>query len=126
MASPDHIDTIIGAHVELTGSLRNTGSIHVHGTVTGDIHSEETVIIGPSAIVTGPVHAKIVDVSGKVHGAIHATQHIELQSTSRIEGDLVTSTLSIKTGATFIGTSTMHRGDAQPDNKKNKPRLEID
>ncbi len=133
----DHIDTVVGAQVELKGSLHNHGSIQIHGKVTGDVHSDETVIIGETAVVTGPITAKIVDVAGQVHGSITAEQQIELQPKSMVKGDLSTRILSIKPGAAFIGKSTMLKEgaamiadssdeDTEVESTKRKPRLEID
>lgn len=130
----DQVDTIIGAQVELKGSLHNQGSIHIHGKVNGDIVSDNMVVIGETAIVTGPIQAKVVDVSGQVHGSITAEQHIELQPKSLVKGDMTTSRLSIKPGATFIGKSQMnnsehpdlHNEDSEEVIEKKKPRLEIE
>lgn len=100
-------DTIIGAGVELKGSLHNHGPIHIHGHVNGEITCENQVVIGESAVITGPITAKQVDVSGQVHGNIVAENLIELQPKSLVRGDLKTTRLSIKPGATFIGRSQM-------------------
>lgn len=126
----DQVDTIVGAHVELKGSLHNQGPIHIHGHVTGDIVSDSTVLVGETAIVTGPITAKQVDVAGQVHGTITAELHIELHPKSLVKGDLITNQLSIKPGAVFIGTSQMNigpEGTAElPASEKKKPRLEIE
>lgn len=123
----EQADTIVGAHVELKGSLRNQGSIHIHGSVTGDVHSDAAVIIGETAVVTGPITAKIVDISGQVHGSVTADEHIELQPKSLVKGDLNTKRLSIKPGATFIGKSTMPSGrDHEGAEEKKQPRLEVE
>lgn len=129
----EQVDTIVGAHVELKGSLHNQGSIQIHGQITGDVVSQATVFVGETAIVTGPITAKHVDVAGQVHGAITAEQHIELQPKSVVKGDLHTKQLSIKPGALFIGKSLMETTgevtevhDEDDSSPKRKPRLEID
>ncbi|HSI20172.1 MAG TPA: polymer-forming cytoskeletal protein [Verrucomicrobiae bacterium] len=123
----EQADTIVGAQVELKGSLKNHGSIHIHGFVTGDIHSDAAVIIGETAVVTGPVSAKVVEVGGQVHGSITAEEHIELHPKSLVKGDLTTKRLSIKAGATFIGKSSMPTPHGDNDEiEKKKPRLEVE
>lgn len=128
-------DTIVGANVELQGSLRNRGPIHIHGKVTGDISSDSLIVIGETAVVLGPINARQVDVAGKVEGAINAEEQIELQPKSFVKGDLTCSRLSIKPGATFVGKSNMqephagHGGSAAAGEEvveKKRPRLEIE
>jgi len=125
----EQIDTIIGAQVELTGSLRNEGPIQIHGRVNGDVISQSIVFVGETAVVTGPITAKSVEVAGQVYGSITAEGHIELHPKSQVKGDLTTKQLSIKPGALFFGTSNMELpgSEATPDNpSKRKPRLEIE
>ncbi|CAN5200538.1 polymer-forming cytoskeletal protein [soil metagenome] len=127
----DQIDTIVGAHVELTGSLHNQGSIQIHGRIKGDIVSNASVMVGETAIVTGPITAKFVEVAGQVIGSINAEQHIELQGKSIVKGDITTKQLSIKPGAVFIGKSSMDvPGNLEVDEDagaaKRKPRLEVE
>jgi cytoskeletal protein CcmA (bactofilin family) len=130
----EQVDTVVGAHVELKGSLKNKGAIHIHGHVTGDVTSDSIVLIGETAVVHGPVKAKQVEVAGQVHGSITADEQIELQPKSLVKGDLTTNRLSIRPGATFIGKSNMnesteqmmHEDDMDMPVEKKKPRLEID
>ncbi|MEI6477723.1 MAG: polymer-forming cytoskeletal protein [bacterium] len=123
----EQVDTIVGAQVELKGSIHNPGSIHIHGQVTGDIVSEATVLIGETAIIHGPITAKQVEVAGQVHGSITAEEQIELQPKSLVKGDLTTQRLSIRPGAVFIGKSQMNLpGSEGPTEPKKRPRLEVE
>lgn len=125
----EQTDTVIGASVELKGSLRNAGPIQIHGKVVGDVVCESSVFIGETAVITGPITAKQVDVAGQVHGSITAETQIELHPKSLVKGDLATTRLSIKPGATFIGKSQMpSHGEALADDDidKKKPRAEVE
>jgi cytoskeletal protein CcmA (bactofilin family) len=125
----EQVDTIVGAQVELKGSLRNQGSIHIHGHVTGDVHSDAAVIVGETAVVTGPITAKVVEIAGQVHGSIAAEEHIELHSKCLVKGDLTTKRLAIKPGAIFVGKSVMPINDAgstEVAEEKRRPRLEVE
>jgi cytoskeletal protein CcmA (bactofilin family) len=127
-------DTIIGANVEIKGSLHNHGPIQIHGKVIGDVVSDSLVIIGESAIITGPISAKQVDISGQVHGTVTADEQIELQPKSLVKGDLSTNRLSIKPGAVFIGKSIMKsteinssvEEDSENLSIKKRPRMEVE
>lgn len=125
----EQADTIVGAQVELKGSLRNHGSIQVHGTITGDIQSDATVFIGETATVHGPITAKVVEIAGQVHGSVNADEHIELHPKSLVKGDLSTKRLSIKPGAVFVGKSTMPVPEGvkeMAEEERKKPRLEVE
>lgn len=141
----NEIDTIIGAQVELKGSLHNEGPILIHGRIIGEVSSNANVLVGESAIITGPINAKNVEVSGQVIGNITTLEMIELQPKSVVKGDLNCSILSIKPGASFIGKSQMGGKEPAVQNTpktsdlkadleqeiaeatiKHKPRLEID
>lgn len=142
----EQTDTIVGVNVELKGSLKNRGPIHIHGRVTGDVISDSLVVIGETAVVTGPITAKIVDVSGQVHGSITVEEQVELQPKSLVKGDITSASLSVKPGAIFIGKSQMNistdqmasladpLGDEEKADggmteeviEKKKPRLEIE
>jgi cytoskeletal protein CcmA (bactofilin family) len=130
---PEQADTVIGANVEIKGSLHNHGPIQIHGKVIGDIVSDSLVVIGESAIITGPISARQVEVSGQVHGTITAEEQIELHPKSLVKGDLATNRLSIKPGAVFIGKSQMRAVELAEDETntdlnaaKKRPRMEVE
>jgi cytoskeletal protein CcmA (bactofilin family) len=127
----EQTDTIIGANVELKGSLHNHGPIQIFGKIVGDISSDSQIFIGETAIVQGPIRAKQVEIAGQVQGTVTAESQIELQPKSVVHGDLITSRLSIKPGAVFIGTSKMMNVEEgamnlehDPSDKK-RPRVEV-
>ncbi len=100
-------DTIIGQNVKLQGNVSNQGAIQVNGIVEGEIQSGSTVIVGPGAVVKGPIKAKVVEVSGEVQGPITATERLEIQPKGKLLGDSTTRSLVIKLGAVFIGKSEL-------------------
>lgn len=108
-------DTIIGQNVKLQGNLSNQGAIQVNGTVEGQIESDSTVIIGANALVKGPIHAKIVEVSGEIHGSVVAEDRLELNPKAKVFGDVSTKNFVVKLGASFEGKSTILK-----DNEANK------
>ena len=99
--------TIVGAGVKLTGALKDHNDIMVFGRVEGEVTSESNVFIGETAVIKGPVNANAITISGKVHGSIDGKEKIEIDPTGLVNGSIVTKELIIKSGATFIGKSTM-------------------
>ena len=110
-------DTIIGLNVVLKGNLHNKGSIQVNGTVEGEVKSDENITIGETALIKGPVSAKIIEISGEVKGLIEASEKLEINPTGKVFGDINAKTLIIKQGATFVGKSLMP-SDAPKDHSK--------
>lgn len=107
MDTQEEFDTIVGESVELTGSIANTGSILINGTVHGDVKSEQSIVVGQNAHVEGPITATTVQVSGRVTGSISASDTLELLPESRVDGDIAAGVLNIQPGAIFNGSSKM-------------------
>lgn len=134
----ENFDTIVGEDVELTGSIKNTGSILINGTVKGDVESQQAVVIGQNARVEGPVIGNTVQVSGTVDGAINAVDTLEMMPESEVSGDIKAAILNIQPGASFNGTSSMNvdqaeggkkkdeKSDSKEELKKPSPKLEVE
>ena len=99
--------TIIGTNVILTGTIKDAGDIAVHGRVDGEITCERSIVIGETAEVKGPVSGQIVTVAGVVRGSIDAGQKLELLPTGKVYGSSSARELIIRSGAIFVGKSTM-------------------
>jgi cytoskeletal protein CcmA (bactofilin family) len=120
MAQDQH-DTIIGAQVQLTGTIKTNGSIFIFGGVEGEISSESTVVIGEGATVVGPVSAKSIELAGTVHGHVVAREQVELGPKSSLHGDLTAGQLTVKPGARFNGTC--HMQDERPTRSSSKHQV---
>jgi len=121
MDTQEEFDTIVGESVELTGSIANTGSILINGTVHGDVKSEQSIVVGQNAHVEGPITATTVQVSGRVTGAINASDTLELLPDSRVDGDIAAGVLNIQPGAIFNGSSKMAGMEEGETGKKFTP-----
>lgn len=99
--------TVIGSNVLLTGVLKDSGDITIHGKVEGELTSERSIIIGETAEIKGPVSGQIVTIAGFVKGSIDAGQKLEILPTGKVYGSISTRELIIRGGALFVGKSTM-------------------
>lgn len=106
--------TIVGGNVKLTGILKDSNDITIHGQVEGEIASDRNVTVSETAEIKGPISAQNVVIAGKVTGSIVAREKVELLATARVYGGLTMTDLIIRSGAIFIGKSTM------PDGKDGK------
>lgn len=110
------INTIIGNNSSIEGVLTASESTRIDGLLEGKIMSESSVIVGETGTVKGDITAVEILVAGIVYGNLIAKERIQLTSTGRVLGDLITRTLVIDEGASFKGNCTMDmKGIELPD-----------
>jgi cytoskeletal protein CcmA (bactofilin family) len=99
--------TYVDASSEFTGSLKMSKSVHIDGTIEGELDCSATVTIGPSGKVTARIRAESVLIDGEVHGDIEARTEITLRKSARVYGDLKTEGIVIERGAKVEGQITI-------------------
>lgn len=112
------IETIIGPSVTLEGNVVGNGDVIIEGSIHGTLKTEGYVKIGKDAKVKAEIKGSKIFVAGEVHGNISATSMLELSSTARVIGNIQTQNLSIESGASFQGKSSM--GPVEEQQEKNK------
>jgi cytoskeletal protein CcmA (bactofilin family) len=120
------MNTIIGKDATFTGTLDVKGSVRVDGTVKGKVICSDTVTIGAGGLVEADIESQTAVIVGKLVGNISASEKIELQAKSDIEGDIRTKSLVVEQGAIFCGSCAMKQGKSNlgfippPENKEEK------
>lgn len=99
--------TRIAAGATVSGTLRGEGVIEVEGTVEGEIDLKGAVMVAPTGLVKGPVTADVIHIAGCVEGVVCAREHLLLQKTGSLEGDMSTPSLVVEDGGRLNGRSTM-------------------
>lgn len=97
---------------EFEGKLSFKDTVRIDGCFSGEIRSENTLIVGESGEIQASVQSKSVLVSGSVVGDITASQKIVLHKTARVQGNLSTPCLAVEDGAVFNGSVKMSRPEA--------------
>jgi cytoskeletal protein CcmA (bactofilin family) len=105
--------TVVGANVKLVGTLQDASDIVVHGRVEGEVISNQSITVTETAYIKGPVSAEIITIAGKVNGSITATGKLEIMPTGKVFGSITSKDLAIRSGAIFVGKSTMPDGDKE-------------
>jgi cytoskeletal protein CcmA (bactofilin family) len=96
---------VLGADVEIKGSIHFTHDLLVDGRVEGDICSDGVLTVGTHAVIKGEIKTRSVIILGNVEGKITTQDRCELRNTATLVGDIAAGTLTIEEGATFIGQS---------------------
>lgn len=98
--------TIIAQGITFTGVIRGEGNVQVEGRLDGEIDLKGGVVVAAGGMVQGPITADAVRVAGDVQGSITAREHLCLESTGGIHGDVTTASLIVENGR-LDGSSTM-------------------
>jgi cytoskeletal protein CcmA (bactofilin family) len=94
--------------VEIVGSIKCSGNIHLAGKLNGDLTCSGNAVLLESASVKGNLSVESVSVMGQVSGNITARDRIELKSTARVAGDIKSKRLTVEDGVTFVGKSEVN------------------
>ncbi len=105
----------LGSRVE--GKLTFDGSVQIDGHVEGEIHAQESVLIGDKAVINAQIIAGTVVIKGKVTGDVTARTRLELQAPAKLTGNIVSPSLVIHEGVVFEGHCSMST-DAKGDKGK--------
>ena len=103
----DRVTSVLGPGINWKGNLRGSGGIRIEGAFDGEITIRGLVVVGESGRVNCEhITANTVVVAGAVHGNI-STERLEIRSTGRIWGDVVTVSFSTEEGAFLRGQVRM-------------------
>jgi cytoskeletal protein CcmA (bactofilin family) len=98
---------LIGSGTKIVGDITSAGDVRIDGYLTGNIIIAGKFVLGPNGIVEGNITSVNADLSGEVKGTVNVSDTLSLKSTSKINGDIITSKLVIEPGALFTGTCNM-------------------
>ncbi|MBN2102716.1 polymer-forming cytoskeletal protein [bacterium] len=107
------LNTIIGKGTQIKGNLKVQNSVRIDGSVVGDVHSSDTVIVGKDGEVRGQVRGKHVLLAGKVQGNVLAADRVYLETKAMIQGDIRAVRLVVDEGALFDGKCNMSEEKSQ-------------
>jgi cytoskeletal protein CcmA (bactofilin family) len=116
------LTALLGRGTRFDGKLYFTGRLRIDGSFSGEIRSEDVLVIGDGADVTAEIDVDTVIVrGGTVTGNVRARTAIELYVPARIIGNLRSPSIFIDKGVKIEGSCTMAPVDNEPDLEE-KPR----
>lgn len=106
--SSDTNNTIISKDTHIQGGrLISKSPVQVEGIFEGEVEITDSLTVGESGEIIGNVEAENVLVAGRVNGNILAGSQLQITSTGKVVGDVISNTLIIDEGATLEGACRM-------------------
>jgi cytoskeletal protein CcmA (bactofilin family) len=103
----ERITSVLGVGMIWQGTISGSGGVRIEGMFEGQIALKGLLVVGETGKVTCEnVRAANVIVAGAVKGNITA-QKVEIRSTGRVWGDIVTTAFATEEGAFLRGQIRM-------------------
>jgi len=118
-APTERVTSVLGTGIVWKGNLSGSGGVRIEGAFEGEISLRGLLVVGETGRVTCQnLRANVVIIAGAVRGDITA-EKIEIRSTGRVWGDVVTAAFATEEGAFLRGQIRMEDevdiGQAEPD-----------
>lgn len=106
-APTERVTSVLGDGVVCKGQMSGTGGVRIEGAFEGDIALRGLLVVGETGRLTSQqIRANLVVIAGAVRGDITA-EKVEIRSTGRVWGNVVTASFSTEEGAFLRGQITM-------------------
>jgi cytoskeletal protein CcmA (bactofilin family) len=101
------VTTLLGKGSEFEGKLSFEGTVRVDGKLTGEIFTDDVLVVGEGAEVNAEVTVGAIVIQGTVRGNITAKRSVEIHNPGRVRGNINTPSLFIEKGVFFDGQCQM-------------------
>lgn len=99
--------SLVSENVRIEGELGGEENILINGRVFGSIKLNGDIVVGQSGVVEADIEGNTIVIQGTVKGNVKALNHLEIQATGKMIGDITAKSIDIKEGSTFEGRSRM-------------------
>ena len=110
--------SVLDQGCELEGRIAFSGTLVLNGKFQGQLVSSDTLIVGEDGDLKADVRVGVAIVSGQLSGQITAKERVELLSTARMYGDIVTPVLVLEEGVIFDGHCKMKGDELEAVNER--------
>jgi cytoskeletal protein CcmA (bactofilin family) len=114
-SSTQPVTTLLGKGSEFEGKLSFEGTVRVDGKLTGEIFTEDVLIVGEGAEVNAEVSVGSIIIQGTVRGNVTAKRSVEIHSPGRVKGNINTPSLFVEKGVFFDGHCQMDASGTASD-----------
>lgn len=99
--------SVIGSGMRIVGDVESSGVIKVEGSIEGSIRGARQFLLGKSGSIHGDIYAADAVLGGTVVGTVVASDRVEIQGTSTVEGDIHTKSIVVFEGGIINGAVRM-------------------
>jgi cytoskeletal protein CcmA (bactofilin family) len=114
----NRIDSLIGTGTRIEGNISFAGGLRVDGEISGNVTAvadqPSTLVVSEKACIEGEIRVSHLVVNGAIVGPVYTTEFLELQSRSRVVGDVHYNTLEMHLGAIVEGRLVHRSSEAKP------------
>jgi cytoskeletal protein CcmA (bactofilin family) len=98
------VAAVLELGVEVDGKMQiSSGTVRLNTTFRGEILGQGTILVAEQGEVEASIQANSVTIRGKVKGAVHAAERLEIQEHGILLGDIDTPVLIVEPGGYFDG-----------------------
>jgi cytoskeletal protein CcmA (bactofilin family) len=113
----NRIDSLIGAGTRIEGNISFAGGLRVDGEIHGNVSTvaeqPSTLVVSENARIEGEIRVAHLVANGTINGPVFAAESLELQSNSRLRGDVHYTNLEMHLGAIVDGRLVHGPGEAK-------------
>lgn len=105
--------SLVSRRTSVEGDIRGSENAQIEGHIKGTIRLDGDIVIGSGAVVEADVVGNNIIIKGTVIGNVTAREHLEIQSTGKMNGDITARSIDFKDGSSFEGRSQMIKNHPQ-------------
>jgi cytoskeletal protein CcmA (bactofilin family) len=103
----NEVNALLGKGSEFEGKLTFEGTVRIDGIFSGQIFTEDVLIVGEGAVVKAEIEVGTIIIHGHVLGNIRARTAVEIHAPGRLKGNIITPALQVDRGVIFEGSCQM-------------------
>ena len=101
------IKAYMGVDTVFNGSLAFSGTVRIDGKFEGQVHTDDTLIVGETGHLIAEISAGTIICIGRVEGTLMASKKVEIHANSRVVGNIKSPALYIELGGVLDGSCDM-------------------
>ena len=107
MSEKNMLSGVIMEGTRFEGKLFFKNKMRIDGEFSGEISSEDQLIVGKTAKINADIKVRELIVMGEVKGTVSSCSTLEIQKGGAVLADINVKVLDIKPGAVFDGKCSM-------------------